>query len=115
QSQLTRRVSADPGSAAEYVAAEARRGAAGPDRRDRRRPHVAEHALAVGVGAAADHAPVAEEHHRAPGPRTREPDRQVIERHLFLVELPDVGAETLVLVGDDVERSEEHTSELQSL
>ena len=50
---------------------------AGPDVRDRRGARVAEHALAVRIGAAADHPAVAQHDQRAPRPGALETGREV--------------------------------------
>ena len=58
---------------------------AGPDRRHgRRHAQVAERTLAVGIGAAADEAAVAEEHHRAPRPGAGETGGEVVQGHGFV-------------------------------
>jgi len=44
------------------------------------RPHIAEHAVAVRIGAAAHHAAVAEHDHGAPRPAAGETRRQIIEQ-----------------------------------
>ena len=46
-------------------------------------PRVAEDALAVGIGAAADQAAVAEQHHGAPRPGAGEAGGEIVQRHGF--------------------------------
>ncbi len=81
QRQLEGAVAAEPGAARVEVGPQApnRRGV--PDLRERLCPRVAQHALHVRVGAAADHAPVAREHERAPGPGATEAGGEMIQRH----------------------------------
>lgn len=51
----------------------------GPHRVDGLHARIPERTAAIGIGAPADHAAVAEEHERAPRPRTGEPGRQEIQ------------------------------------
>src|SRR5262249_4733223 len=79
--QLQRAVAAEARSAAVEIGAQLRHDAAGPDVVHRRRPRVAEHALAVRIGAAADDAAVTEENGRAPRPAALKPGGEVVQRH----------------------------------
>ncbi len=56
-------------------------GRAGPHGADRFAPGVAEHPLAVRVGAPADQSPVAQQHEGGPGPRTGVAGREVVQGH----------------------------------
>src|SRR5262249_44832536 len=81
QRQLEGAVAAERRSAGVQIGAQRRDRPAGPDVVDRPRARVAEHAVAVGIGAAADDPAVAEHDERRPGPRTAESCREEVQRH----------------------------------
>src|SRR5262249_12900702 len=80
--QLQRTVAAEPRPAAVQVGPQPRHDVAAPPLADRGGARVAEHALAVGIRAAADDAAVAEHHERAPRPAALKAGGEVIEGHV---------------------------------
>ena len=85
QRQLQRAIAAEPRAACIQIGAQLRDRGAVPHLADRRGPHVAEDAVRVRIGAAADDAAVAEHDQRRPGPRALETCGQEVEGHYFLV------------------------------
>ena len=83
--QLQRAVAAELRAAGVQVRAQRRDGRPAPDLVDRRRARVAEHALAVRIGAAADHPAVAEHDERVPRPAALKTGGEEVQGHRGLV------------------------------